>query len=84
MYDKRLSKYNNRLLNGIFNCNSFEYKCKSMSDAKCEICPWDKEDNKQLIFDCLSVQRLWLKLNRILKFRCMYEKHHGRLFVRKK
>lgn len=59
MYDKRLSKYNNRLLNGIFNCNSFEYKCKSMSDAKCEYCECEKEDIKYLIFDCFTVQRLW-------------------------
>lgn len=56
MYDERLSKYNNKLLYGIFNCN---YKCKSMSDVKCEFCSCEKEDTKYLIFNCLTVQRLW-------------------------
>lgn len=37
----------------------FEYKCKSMSDAKCEYCECEKEDIKYLIFDCFTVQRLW-------------------------
>lgn len=55
MYDKRFSKYNNRLLNGIFNCNFFEYKCKLMFDVKCEYCECEKEDIKYFIFDCFIV-----------------------------
>lgn len=68
MYDKRLSEFNYKLLNNILNCNSFQYKCKSRSNANCELCPCEKKDIKHLLFDCLSVQRLWQKLNSILNF----------------
>lgn len=68
MYDKRLSEFNYKLLNNILNCNSFQYKCKSRSNANCEFCPCEKEDIKHLLFDCLSVQRLWQKLKIILNF----------------
>lgn len=81
-HDKRLSEFNYKLLNNILNCNSFQYKCKSRSNAKCEFCPCEKEDIKHLIFECLSVQRLWQKLNSILNFDVCWK--HIIIFRKKK
>lgn len=52
--------------------------------AKCEFCGYEDKGIRQLLSDCLFVQRLWQNLNSILNFYLWWKHSIVGFYLRKK
>lgn len=72
IYDKRICKFNYKLLNNI-SCNSFLDQCKLRPNKCCNYCQDTTENVEYLIFKCDNVKEIWSTLCTIMQLDMMWK-----------